>query len=310
MSNAMTLFGGNTKVSTLLDGLEDDLTSTLAGGSGGMRRLSIEGGVFREIVGGKEVRKSEDRAINLVLIKAAPVNRTYYAGTYVKGQKAKPTCWSLDTQRPDPAVPEATRQAAACKDCKQNIKGSGQGESRACRYQQRVAVMLEGDLDSGNVYQLALPSTSVFGDADGAKMPLQAYGRHLKAHNTHAISVVTEARFDTDSATPKLTFKPVRALNDAELRSVLEMRDHPDTLKAVTYTVSQADGVQDEPFETPKAATPVAPPAPKAVVKPKVVEPEDDDGVVEEPIKVSKKTAPATPAPAEELSSLVSDWDD
>ena len=43
-----------------------------------------------------------------------------------------------------------------------------------------------------NVYQLNLPATSVFGDADGQKMPLQAYGRYLKAHNTHVISVVTE----------------------------------------------------------------------------------------------------------------------
>lgn len=310
MSNAMTLFGGNTKVSTLLNGLEDELTNTLAGSGGGMRRLSIEGGVFREIVGGKEVRKSEDRAINIVLIKAAPVNRTYYTGTYVKGQKIKPTCWSLDTQKPDASVPEGNRQANACKDCKQNIKGSGQGETRACRFQQRVAVMLEGDLQGDNVYQLALPATSIFGDADGAKMPLQAYGRHLKAHNTHAISIVTEMRFDTDSATPKLTFKPVRPLEEEELKTALAMREHPDTLKAVTYTVSQADGVQEveEPFETPK---PVEAPAPKAVAAPKKAAPKvEEDEPVEEPIKVSKKSTAPVAEPAGDLASLVEGWDD
>jgi hypothetical protein len=157
-------------------------------------------------------------------------------------------------------------------------------------------------LNKQEVYQINLPSTSVFGDAEGKKMPLQAYGRYLKAHNTHAISIVTEMRFDIDSATPKLIFKPVRALEEEELRIALEMRDHADTIKAITLNVSQMDGV----IPTPKAIE--AAPAPKAAPKPAPAKVEAEE-VVEEPIKVTKKAA--TPAAEKsDIADIVGDWDD
>ena len=304
MSNEMTLFGNQSNAAlALLQGLEDDLTNKLAGSGGGNRRISIEGNVFREYIGGKEVRVSDDRAMQVVLINAAAVGRTFYAGTYVKGQKMKPTCWSADTQSPDAAVPADQRQANFCKDCKQNIKGSAaQGDGRACRYSQRVAVALASDTGvDENVYQISLPATSVFGDADGQKMPLQAYGRYLKAHNTHAISVVTEMRFDP-AGQMKLVFKPIRALNDGELRQVLSMRDHPDTIKAITFTVSQMDTSPETSAPAPAA---IAAPAPEP--KPEKVAAEE----VAEPTKVVKKSTPAAePAAKADLSDIVDGWDD
>lgn len=308
MSNAMTLFGKQSNSAlALLQDLEDDLTSKLAG-SGGNRRISIEGNVFREFIGGKEVRVSEDRAIQVVLINAAAVGRTFYAGTYVKGQKAKPTCWSSDSRTPDAAVPKEQRQCSNCGDCPQNIKGSAsQGDGRACRFSQRVAVVLAGDngIDE-NVYQLSLPATSIFGDADGQKMPLQAYGRYLKAHNTHAISIVTEVRFDP-AGQMKLVFKPVRPLTESELRQVLALRDHPDTIKAITMTVSQMDQPESKPEPKPSLFAESAPVAePKAVEKVAAEEVE-----IEEPKKVVKKSTPAAePAEKADLSDIVGDWDD
>lgn len=312
MSNEMTLFG-NQSASTLalLKGLEDDLTNKIAG-SGGNKRISLENNVFTEIVGGKAVRVSEERAMQVVIINAAPVSRTFYAGTYVKGQKSKPTCWSSDTQTPDAAVPEDQRQAKFCKDCPQNIKGSAaQGEGRACRFAQRVAVALASDTGvDDNVYQLNLPATSVFGDADGQKMPLQAYGRYLKAHNTHVISVVTEMKFDP-TAQMKLVFKPVRPLNEGELRTVLALRDHPDTTKAITMTVSQmdrADGEGDAPAPAPAPAG--AKNALKAEPKPEPKAEKVEAEVVEEPKKVVKKAAVAEVAEKTDLSDIVGEWDD
>lgn len=311
MSNEMTLFGNQSSAAlALLQGLEDDLTSKIAG-SGGSRRISIEGNVFREIIGGKEVRVSEDRAMPIVIVNAAPVSREYYAGTYVKGQKAKPTCWSADTQTPDQAVPPEQRQANFCKDCKQNIKGSAaQGDGRACRFSQRVAVVLASDNNvDDKIYQVKLPATSVFGDADGQKMPLQAYGRYLKAHNTHVISVVTEMRFDP-SGQMKLVFKPLRPLNENELRQVLALRDHPDTVKAITLTVSQMDeeGAAPAPVasgaKNALAAAAVAAPVAAAVTE--AVEVEE----VAEPVKVTKKSAAAEPAEKSDLSDIVGEWDD
>jgi hypothetical protein len=307
---AMTLFGKPSKALAILGGVEDNLTSTIAGGaSGGNRRISIKGGVFREIVGGKEVRVSEDRAINVVMINAAPVSRMFFAGTYTEGEVTKPTCWSSDTQRPDSAVPVDQRQSQFCKDCPQHIKGSGQGETRACRFQQRIAVMLDGELEKREVYQVTLPATSVFGDADGKKMPLQAYGRHLKAYNTPAISIITEMRFDTSSPTPKLVFKPVRELEEHELAVAVEMQKHEDTIRAISMNVSQLDGVIPAPKLEAKptpAPKPEAAPAPKAVKAEKV----EAEEVIDEPKKVVKKSAAPVSEEKQDLSAVVDEWDD
>ena len=302
----MTLFKNNKAALALLGDVQDNLTDTLAGSSGGSmnRRISIKGGVFREVINGKEVRANEDRAMNVVLINAAPISRMYFAGTYNEGEISKPMCWSSDTQTPDPKVPEDQRQSARCMDCKQNIRGSASsGEGRACRFQQRVAVMLDGQLDNGEIYQLTLPSTSVFGDGEKGKMPLQAYGRYLKAHNTHAISIVTEMRFDTSSPTPKLVFKAVRPLEEEELKAAIAMKDHPDTVKAITLNVSQMDGVI--PSGEPKQLFNETKETKAEEAKPQKEEVEE----VAELKKVTKKTA----APVEEkgdLSDIVGDWDD
>ena len=286
----MTLFKGG--LPAYLQGT-DDATNSLAGtGEGGLgsRRISIKGGVFREFIGGKEFRVSEERSMNVVIIKAASkVSRIYYAGSYTEGEAVSPTCWSSDSQRPDEKAKD--KQSATCLTCPQNIKGSGQGDSRACRYQQRLAVVIDGEVDKGEVYQLVLPPTSVFGDGEKGKLPLQAYARHLKNHGTPITGVVTEMRFDTASPTPKLVFKPVRPVTEDEFLKVQELKDSEEAIKAVTLTVAQTDGVKDKP--KPALAKPVA---------------VEETEAVEEP----KKAAPKKPAVANEpsLDSLVGEWDD
>jgi hypothetical protein len=290
----ITLFGKkDSRVASKFAGIQSSLTSTLAGGPQGNRRISIKGGVFREIVGGKEVRVNDDRAMNVVMIKAAPVSRMFFKGQYVEGEALKPTCWSSDQIKPDKEVPESQRQSSSCRGCKQDIKGSGQNESRACKFQQRLAVMIEGAVESRQVYQMILPATSIFGDAENGKMPLRAYARHCSAHGSMIESIVTEMRFDTASPTPKLIFKPVRDLTEDEADVVIEMMEHPDTIKAVTLNVSQTDGVIPAPqIEAPK---PVPQEAPAEEVK-----------------KVSKKAAaPVVTEKADvDLAEIVGEWDD
>lgn len=306
--SALTLFGNQQDSSALalLDGLEDSLTSTLSGSTGVTnRRISIKGNAWREYINGKEVRVAEERGLNVVIINAAPLNRMYFP-PYKEGEVAKPICWTSDTQKPDDSVPAETRQANKCMDCSQNIKGSGQGESRACRFQQRIAVMLEGNLDRGEVYQVTLPSTSIFGDGERGKWPLQAYGRHLKAHNTHAIGIVTEMRLDLNSPTPKVTFNHVRQLTTPELQACLAMRDHADTIRAITLNVSQFDsGNKDSKEEfAPAPANVAAPKAAPVEVAPVVVE------AVEEPKVVVKKATAAPTSTVEDLGAVIGDWDD
>lgn len=295
----MTLFQGSNAVSTLFADVESNVAANVGAGGSTNRRISIKGGVFREILNGKEVNVSEERAMNVVIINASKLSRMYFEGTYTEGVALKPTCWSSDSQTPDEGVTQ--KQASKCADCKQNIKGSGANGGRSCRFQQRLALLLDGNIDKKEVYQLTLPATSIFGDGEKGKLPLQGYVRYVAAHNTRVEAIVTEMRFDTSSPTPKLVFKPVRALTDDEAKVVVEMIKAPETVKAITLNVSQMDGVVPAP-QTQQAALFAPEPEVKAEAKP--------EADVEEPkLKVSKKSAPPADAP-KDLADVMADWDD
>jgi hypothetical protein len=236
--------------------------------------------------------------MNIVIINAAQLSRNYYEGSYSPDKPSAPHCWSSDTNVPSPDVPEDQRMSPRCMDCQMNIKGSGQGDSRACRFQQRLAVALEGQLDK--IYQLQLPATSVFGSIEDGKMPMQAYARFLNANNTPPIAVVTEMYFDDDSDSPKLFFKPVRPLTEEELRQAATLLEHPDTERAITFTVAK-----------PKDNTSVALPEPKKAKKAKKakVEVDEDEGdEPEEPKKVAKKSDTTSGDTDPELDAIVDSW--
>jgi hypothetical protein len=288
----MTLFskGGNNLPAHLKNLQLDETTKALMGGGTGGKRISIRGGVFRMMVDGKEVAQNEDRSMNIVIAAAnANVSRSYYEGTYQEGQSTAPSCWSNDGITPDIKV--ESPQASKCASCAQNIKGSGQGDSRACRFSQRLAVLLENDI-RGDIYQLTLPAQSIFGAAESGKMPLQAYAKFLGSHGLPVTAVVTEMRFDTSSATPRLTFKAVRPLEAEELEMAQEKGRSPEAKAAVAATVAQMDNVK------PKIAAPVEEaPAPKA--QPKVAAETVEEA---EPTKRAKKAAP------KDVADILDDW--
>lgn len=287
----MTLFskGGNTLPAHLRN-LELDETTKALMGSGGAsgKRISIKGGVFRMIVDGKEIAQNEDRAMNIVIVAAnANVSRSYYEDTYVEGQVLAPTCWSNDGISPDTKVSEP--QSGKCASCPQNIAGSAEsGKGRACRFSQRLAVTLENDL-KGDVYQLTLPAQSIFGNVENGKMPLQAYAKFLGSHGLPITAIVTEMRFDTASATPKLTFKAVRPLEADEMAVAQEKGQSPEAKTAIANNPATLDGAK------PKAAPA---PAPKAEAE----EPEVAEAPAAEPTKRAKKAAP------KDVADILDDW--
>ena len=289
MSNDLAMLGQGLP-SYLKEIQLDATTKSLmgSGGTGGIKRISIRGGVWRMMVSGKEVAKNEDRTMNVVIVAASPkVSRTFYASSYQEGEIKAPDCWSADGEVPDAKASDP--QSKRCIDCVQNTKGSGQGDSRACRYSQRLAVTLANDI-GGEVMQLTLPASSIFGAGEPGKWPLQTYAKMIGSKGVPITAVVTEMRFDTDSATPKLTFKPVRVLDSDEHNTAISQGKTPAAIKAVTMTVSEADSV---PRLEAKA---------KAAVAEVVVE-------VEEPTKRASKKE-ETPAPKKDLSKILSEWDD
>lgn len=292
--SAMTLFENKNLDLSVLEGFEDSLSNNITGGSTGpvSRKIGIKAGTFRQIVNGKEVENIEDRFLNTVIVSAAPVHKIFYADKYEEGKIIRPTCWSSNTQTPDADVPEDQKQSDRCMDCPQHVKGSGGGESRACKSRQKIAVLLDGEIQKKEVYEIDLPGQSVFGDGTKNKMPLHAYGRHLKAHNTPVVAVVTEIRFDTESSSPKLVFKAVRPLEQAELVAAVEASKSEEAKKATALSIAPAKK-EDATTATKKLAAPT----------------KEDDEEVEEPKKVAKK-ATAEVKPKSDLDDIVGEWDD
>lgn len=299
MSNELAVLDGG--LPSYLKELDlDDTTKALMGGGGGgdSKRISIKGGVWRMMVNGKEIAQNEDRAFNVVIAAASPkVSRTFYMKQYSEGgDVVSPDCWSADGEVPDSKAKNP--QSKRCIDCPQNEKGSGQGESRACRFSQRLAVVLANDV-RGDLYQLTLPATSIFGAGEPGKWPLQTYAKMLGGKGVPVTAVVTEMKFDTNSATPKITFRPVRVLEPNEHEAVIEQGKSVAAQRAITMTVAEADGVKVE-----------APVAFKLEAKKTVEKVEAEEAAEEEaPTKRSAKKEEA-PAEKKDLSKILDEWDD
>lgn len=301
MSNISLFKQGNVAIPDYLREV-DDFTKTLAGGSGG-KQISIKGGVWRMIMDGKEIAKNEDRAMNFIILAQNPnINRMFYIDKYEDGKDAAPVCWSDAGVTPDKEVPAETKQSDSCATCPQNVAGSGEGTSRACRFSKRLAVALENDVE-GNVYRIQLPAKSIFGRPEGDKVPLQAYAKFLAGHGVPITGVVTEARFDTNEAVPVLKFRAVRPLQQSEWEAAQVQAKSEDALRAIEFKM--VPKLKDSGKSAFQQA-PVAAPAAKAKPAP-VAEPEDD---IPEPVKrPSKKEAPVVPAD-NRAANVLDEWAD
>jgi hypothetical protein len=184
-------------------------------------------------------------------------------------------------------------------------------------------VVLANDVE-GDVMQLQLPATSIFGKEENGNMPLQAYARFLAAQSVSPETVVTRMKFDTKSESPKLFFKPMRWLTEDEYATAVEKGQSEEAKRAITMTVAQTDKVEPMKLEgtPPKAAVKAAPapaveeeeeappPAPKRGRPPKAkAEPaaEEAEETVEPTVRASEKPAPA---PKASLAKLAAEWDD
>jgi len=252
-----------------------------------------------------------------VVVNSAPkVSRVFYMAKYEADKVVAPECWSQDGDKPASEV--ETPQATTCAECPQNIAGSGNGNSRACRYQQRLAVVLANDME-GDVLQLTLPATSIFGKEEGDNRPLQAYARWLVAQNIDPTEVVTRMRFDTKSESPKLFFKTMRYLTDDEYPICTEKGASVEAKQAVTMTVAKMDNVTmpaklglegRRVTAKPEAeADEAEPPAPTPKAK-KAVKTEAAEAIEEPVVRKEEKKANAVPAKKSNLAEMVDDWDE
>ena len=305
MSTELDIFSQGSTAVAHRNRRDDGFTANITGSSVTAKRISIRGSKFRLMVNGKEVEKSNQDALDVVIVNASPhVHRMYFSKAYTPGEKMPPpTCWTSDSQKPDDAVVE--KQADSCLACPQNIKGSGANGTKACRFSRRIAVVRADDLN-GDVYQMTLPSKSIFGTGPKERKPLHEYTDYVKANGENLMSVVSRVSFDEDSSSTKIGFKAIRVLTDDEWEICKAKSTSEEALRAITLSVSVNSEDDGEEFEQ-KKQQPIQRPEPLKVI----------DDIPEPTVRVADKpTPPPEPKPAApkvdqgdvSLDDLVSDW--
>lgn len=311
MSN-LTIFKNSTAVATQVK-RESKLGQVMAV-SNNMRRIATNtNGTFRRIVNGEQMGKAIRGEFNAIIVDALPkVSRTFYAGAY--DPNAKPTlpdCWSNLGDKPEAAA--SNKQHSNCADCPKNVKGSGQNGGRACRFQRRIALLLEGD-PSGELYQFNVPGASLFGKGSGNVHPFESYVKFLLGNGEALDTVVTTIAYDLEADTMELNFSPSRQVTDEEWELIQRVQATGETDRYIKLTVAQTDGVTEKPKAA--AAAPAAnswddeeeeeeAPAPKVT---RAAEPDEDEE--EAPVKRKAKAKDEAPAPKANLAAVVSAWAD
>lgn len=275
-----------------------ELTKTLVGKTG-VKRIVPKNGIFRKTVGGEEMGKTSG-PLKVVIVNASPaVGRIFYAKAWSPdSEPSAPDCFSNDGRTPDKSVKSPV--ADRCDSCPNNIKGSGQGSSKACRYSRRLALMLLDDFGTpleGEVYQMNLASKTLFGENVGDKYTFENYAKYLANNGKSVDWFVTEISFNADNDNQSVLFEAVGHINKAIYEVSLPASQRDDVKKMVVMTPYQADASgralpaptkeDKEEFETVAVAAP---------------EPE--------PKKRESKKAVEAPAVKQSLDSVVKAWSD
>ena len=267
-----------------------ELTKQLAGRSG-IKRIVPKNGTFKLVVGGEEMGKIKDD-LNAIIVNAAPkVGRIFYMKQWSPdADPTAPDCFSNDGNTPDAKA--ANPQASNCNDCPQNVKGSGQGQSKACRYSRRIAVLLEQDFGTtleGQVYQMNLASKSLFGDNVGECMTFENYTKYLSSNGKSIDYVVTRISFNDSNDNQSVLFNASRYINRKEYEVAQKVAATEQTKALVVMTPSQADGVTKQP---------------PAIAAPK------EEETAEPTKRASKKPDAEPPSTKKSLADVVSAWSD
>lgn len=297
MSN-LSIFKQAGAVSTAAKRELSDLAKSLASGSNNRRIATNTNGTFKRIVNGEQIGKAIRGEFNAIIVDALPkVSREFYAGKYDPDKKGTlPDCWSNLGDKPEAAA--GNPQANNCASCPQDIKGSGEGNTKACRYKRRIAVILHDD-DSGDVYQFNVPAKSLFGKGNGNVHPFESYVKFLIANGESPDGVVTNIAYNLDADSMQLQFAPVRGVSDEEYALVKAARNDPATRQMIVLSVAPQGEAKAQPKEEAK-------PQPKITYSDEPDEDEEEE--VEAPKKRAPKAAEEVVPPKKDLANVLATW--
>ena len=274
MSNIIPFESGN--LPAFLQNRAAAVTNELGANVGaGFPVMSIKGKGFTLVVGGERTpllnpNDPDEMAtsIQVVLLKAnAGLSKVFYANGYVEGSTENPDCYSHDGIAPDASVER--KQSSKCATCPKNAWGSKVSDAgkklKACSDSRRVAIANPDKLDEPIL--LRVPAATL--------KPLAEYGAMLAKRQAPYNAVVTKIGFDHESASPKLTFRPVGWLTDVQYQQVeaVVAGDVVEAILGAAGTAPVADGMDalDEGTApaAAKAPAPAPAPAPKSAARPK-----------------------------------------
>ena len=265
-------------------GKKSAVADAIVGGDGlAYPRISTRSSRYRLTEGGVETVIGP--VLDVVIVGANPrVSKVFYAGQYVQGENAAPSCASSDGLKPDDSVESPV--AKACAACPHNALGSkitpSGAKSKMCADQRHMAVVAAAD--PSKVYGLTVP-------VSGMKS-LREYFKELGSYGLSPEEVVTELGFDEEASYPKIIFKHKGYVPEKVIQLVDEISHH-DSVKVATRqalpnatlaspapaapAIEEKVTVEDAYEEEEQAPTPVKPPKKK---KPQV-----------EPVKASDDLA-------------------
>mgnify|MGYP003674400908 FL=1 len=192
---------------------------------------------------------SKQQQLDAIIISEAPtMSRCYYKGSYEVGATRIPTCWTSDASR-GPDISAIEKQHSNCALCKQNIRGSGNNTSKACRLFTKVAVGFICDKEKAQgVFQLQLPTASLFGAAPDKKgnpnrLPYIAYKKYLYLSGYSPEKMVTRISQDESVPYKKLLFEATGFVPEIFTQLVEDLADSVDAEAAVKtdFTVVEDD---------------------------------------------------------------------
>lgn len=310
MSNITTV-SANPLTADVPDFLRDagvsELTKTLAGGDR-VKRIVPKNGIFSLVVGKDAIGKVKND-LPAIIVNASPkVGRIFYARAWTPdAEPTAPDCFSNDGNVPDAKA--ASPQARTCNECPQNIKGSGQGGTKACRFTRRLAVMLEQDFGTpleGEVYQMNLAAMSLFGEGPADRYTFEEYVKYLKNNGRSVDHMVTNITFNEDRDNQGLLFSPVRYVSKHEYALGQKAAAMPEVQKIIVFTPYQADMAGRGAAPALAAPVPAAAATFSAEKSPAAAVAADAD--VPAPTVRAAKAEQAPPAGKPSLSSVLAEW--
>ena len=223
---------------------ESDLTAGI--GAGGFPVIHFKGKVWSLSRSGERESFLDEngdakQSIEVVIVKAAPnLAKSWYAKKFTDGEDAgAPDCYSNNGVTPAPD--SKTAQCKTCAACKHNQFGSAvstdgtSAKGKACQDVKRLAVVPVGTVTDPML--LRVPPASL--------KNLREFATALAKRNVPYQAIKVRIGFDTEAASPKLTFRPTGAISEQEAHQIAElMKD--ELILQITGEVAGAVAAPDE----------------------------------------------------------------